>query len=57
MYFKIGYDGNMVIVALYVDDLFLVDDYKDEVEVIRHKLMEVFEMTNIGKIKLYIRIE
>jgi hypothetical protein len=57
MYFKIGSDGNMVIIVLYVDDLLLVDDCKHEVELIKHKLMEVFEMTNLGKVKLYIGIE
>lgn len=57
MYFKIGSDGNMVIIILYVDDLLLVDDCKHEVELIKHKLMEVFEMTNLGKVKLYIGIE
>ncbi len=47
----------MVIIVLYVDDLLLVDDCKHEVELIKHKLMEVFEMTNLGKVKLYIGIE
>jgi hypothetical protein len=47
----------MVIIILYVNDLLLVGDCKDEVELIKHKLMEVFEMTNLGKIKFYIGIE
>jgi hypothetical protein len=38
MYFKIGFDGNMAIIILYVNDLLLVSDRKDEVELIKHKI-------------------
>lgn len=57
LYFKIGFDGNMVIILLYVDNFLIVVDYKGEIERIRHKLMKAFEMTNLGRIKLYIGIE
>jgi hypothetical protein len=57
LYFKIGFDGNMVIILLYVDNFLIVVDYKGEIERIRHKLMKAFEMTNLRRIKLYIGIE
>ncbi len=57
LYFKISFDGNMMIILLYVDYFFIVVDYKGEIERIRHKLMKAFEMTNLGRIKLYIGIE
>jgi hypothetical protein len=57
LYFEIGFDGNMVIILLYVDNFLIVVDYKGEIERIRHKLMKAFEMTNLGRIKLYIGVE
>jgi hypothetical protein len=53
LYFRIGFDRNMVIILLYVDNFLIVVDYKGEIERIRRKLMKAFEMTNLGRIKLH----
>jgi hypothetical protein len=59
VYFKIDLDGNMLFILLYVDDLLLVGDHKDDVERIKCiALMECFEMapfemTNLARLKLF----
>jgi hypothetical protein len=32
LYFKIGFDGNMVIILLYLDKFLIVVDYKGEIK-------------------------
>jgi hypothetical protein len=57
MYFKIDLDGNMLIILLYVDDLLLVGDHKDDVERIKCiALMESFETTNLARVKLVVKM-
>ena len=50
-------DGNMILVCLYVDDIFLTGSSEQEISEFKKVLMHEFEMTDLGKISFFLGME
>jgi len=48
---------NLVIVCLYMDDLLITGDHEGEIKVIKRKLMNKFETTNLEKLTYFLGFE
>lgn len=48
--------GKYVIILLYFDDLFIIDDDWDQINHVEKELKQAFEMTNLGDVELYLGI-
>lgn len=51
LYTKRNDNGNLTIVALYVDDFFVFSNCKDEVESLKNVLIEKFRIKDLGELK------
>jgi hypothetical protein len=49
--------GWYVILILYVDDMFLIDDNTNRLEIFEKELTKQYEMMNMGLMNLYIWIK
>jgi len=50
-------DGNVVILILYVHDLIITKNNTSKINWIKEQFESRFEMTNLGKYKLYLGVE
>jgi hypothetical protein len=50
-------DGKMVILIIYVDDLFLIGNHKKRIEWITKQFINRFKMPQLGGMELYLQIK
>lgn len=56
VYVQQTFDGNVILVCLYVDDILLTRSYTSEVNKFKKVLMNAFDMTNLGNMVYFLGI-
>ena len=51
------YEGNLMIIVLYVDDIFIIGSTLALISFIKTALHDAFEMSDLGLLKQFLRIE
>ena len=49
--------GEFLIICLYVDDLLVIDGNKEDMRVFKGRIMEEFEMSDLGELSYFLGIE
>jgi len=49
--------GEFLIICLYVDDLLVTDSSKEDMRVFKERIMEEFEMSDLGELSYFLGIE
>ncbi|RVW67170.1 Retrovirus-related Pol polyprotein from transposon RE1 [Vitis vinifera] len=57
MFYKHSNEGKVVILIVYVDDIVLIGDDCNELEKLKGKLAEEFEITDLGALKYFLGME
>jgi len=57
MFFKKGISGKLSILIVYVDDIIITGDDTDEVDMLKQKLAEEFDIKSLGTLRYFLGIE
>ena len=57
MFYKHSKDGKIAILIVYVDDIVLTGSDKEELERLKRRLAEEFEIKDLGALKYFLGME